>query len=284
MSVSSVSTVVFDGHPVETAYAELAALGLRWVEPAYIQGYTDFDETAFSNAAARTARAHLATAGLSARAISAHIDLAGPEAPAMLRRRMGFAAGIGARMLITNAAARTGRLAMLRCLKAALPEAETAGVTIARENPAHCRDALIPNAGAGAALLREITSPRQRLNYDCANLLSYNREGALGPDGDIAGAQPVIAHLHRKDAKRGGPDCWAYVPLGEGAVRLAEVVAQAGSIPIGIDLPLRLSRLAGGDPERRRPALPLPEIRTALRRPLDRLAEWRAQAAQQTET
>ncbi|HLH49602.1 MAG TPA: hypothetical protein VKV96_09695 [Roseiarcus sp.] len=55
MTAISVSTVIFDGHPIETALDELAVLWVRLVEPAYIHGYMDFDESAFSDGAARTA-------------------------------------------------------------------------------------------------------------------------------------------------------------------------------------------------------------------------------------
>ncbi len=41
----AVSTAAFDGHPLEVALDELTLLGVAAVEPAYIKGYVDFDET-----------------------------------------------------------------------------------------------------------------------------------------------------------------------------------------------------------------------------------------------
>lgn len=50
----SVSTVAYDGHPLDVALASLAALGIDTVELAYIEGYsTAFDESVFSASNAR---------------------------------------------------------------------------------------------------------------------------------------------------------------------------------------------------------------------------------------
>lgn len=274
MTVISVSTVIFDGHPIETALEELAALEVKVVEPAYIHGYMDFDESAFSDGAARTARERLASFGLSAHAISAHIDLGQPDASAMLARRLRFAASIGARIVITNASSRAGQAALTQCLDKVLPEAESAGMTIALENPGHGRDALISDGAAGAALIARIGSKRLRLNYDCANVLSYS-EGRVRPEDDIAAALPAMAHVHFKDLRRTAAG-WAYAPLGEGEVALDLLAGKLRglSIPVGLELPLRLSRRRGGDPERLRPPLDLPTIRAALRSSLDRARQW----------
>ena len=274
MNEISVSTVVFDGHPLEIAFEELAALGLRHVEPAYIHGYMDFDETAFSDAAARACRARLSATGLSVRAISAHIDLGAPDAPERLARRLRFAAGIGATILITNAAMRSAAAAMLRCFEATLPQAEAARTIIALENPGHGRDALISDGVAGAALIAEFRSEWLRLNYDVANVLTYS-EGGRRPEADFDAAKPALAHLHFKDAREteGG---WVYAPLGEGNVALEHVARSvAGTLlPVGVELPLRLSRRRGGNPERLRPPLDLPAIRAAVRLSTDRLRLW----------
>ena len=56
----SVSTVAYDGHPLDVALASLAALGIETVELAYIEGYsTAFDENVFSTSNAQTVRSAL---------------------------------------------------------------------------------------------------------------------------------------------------------------------------------------------------------------------------------
>jgi sugar phosphate isomerase/epimerase len=270
----SLSTVVFDGHPIETALEETAALGLRRVEPAYIQGYMDFDERAFTDAAGGTMRKRLSSCGLSAFAVSVHMDLGHPEAAPMLSRRLTFAASIGARIVITNAASQSNLSAMDRCLAAVLPEAERSRVTIALENPGHGAGALVADGRSGAAVVERFRNDWLKLNYDCANVLTYS-EGKVRPADDIDAALPVLAHVHFKDVRRtaGG---WAYVPIGDGEAaldQLAAKIATAG-VPVGLELPLRLTRRAGEAPERNGAPLDLEAIRAAVRLSLDRATTW----------
>src|ERR1700710_358398 len=89
--IVSISTVLFDGYPMKTAIEEIARSGARFVEPAFIQGYIDFDETSFATAPARVLRAMAQAAGLGVHAISAHMDLSAVDAVEMLDRRIGFA-------------------------------------------------------------------------------------------------------------------------------------------------------------------------------------------------
>lgn len=87
---------------MEQAIEEVVASGCRSIEPAYVKGYLDFDEEAFSGARARKLSQRIASAGLVANAVSAHMDLGTRDSGQMLKRRIGFAATLGARFLITN--------------------------------------------------------------------------------------------------------------------------------------------------------------------------------------
>lgn len=271
----AVSTAAFDGHPLEAALDEVAALGLRGVEPAYIQGYTAFDEGSFSDAAAARLGRALAERGLAAPSLSAHLDLAAEGAEARLARRIGFAGRLGAGILITNAGPAAGRDAILRLVEAAVPSLEAAGVTLALENPGHGRGDLIGKGADGAALVAQIGAPRVRLNVDVGNFRTY--AGALEPH--LSAALPLAAHAHLKDVAEDGPH-WRFVSLGEGVVDWPAVAAArarlAPGLPLAVELPLRLFRPFRGDPVRAPAAVPLPVIRDALRRSL---AAWAGQGA-----
>lgn len=258
----SVSTVAFDGHPLPVALAAIAGCGARHAELAYIQGYGDFDETAFSAAAAGEARAELARAGLSSFAVSAHIDLGADGAPERLRRRLGFAGEIGAEFLITNAGPRASRDAVMRTLEAVLPFCLEAGLVLALENPGHGAGALFGCAEDGAALARAFASPALGLNYDAGNILTYSG-GGRSPERDLPAALPFVVHAHLKDVRAAGAD-WVFTPLGDGQVgidALAPALRRA-NLPIGIELPLRLRRPGRGDPVR----APTPEPVAAIER------------------
>jgi sugar phosphate isomerase/epimerase len=266
----SLSTVVFDGYGLAVAVAEAAALGFSRIEPAYIAGYLDFDETAFSDSAAADLRNLMRAAGLAPQAVSAHMDLGLPGATAMLARRIRFAAGVGAPVLITNSSTVEHEAAALAAIEAALPVAADAGVVIALENPGHGTGSLIPTGRAAAALLARFASPHLRLNWDAGNVVTYNC-GTVDPLADLAMAMPFLAHLHLKDVAEDGPD-WRFCSIGDGMVRCRDALAAAPGIPAGLELPLRLWRPGRGDPQRRRERLPLPLVRDAIARSLQALA------------
>lgn len=71
MRTLSISTVLFDGYPMETAVDEIARGCAMSIEPAYIRGY----QGAFSGWAAARLRRLIADAGVSTTAVSAHFDL-----------------------------------------------------------------------------------------------------------------------------------------------------------------------------------------------------------------
>jgi sugar phosphate isomerase/epimerase len=263
----SVSTALFDGYGMETAIEEIAAAGCRWVEPAYIKGYVDFDETAFSDAGAARLGGLIAGAGLSVTAISAHLDLGQAGAGAMLERRIGFASALGARFVITNAGQAADRRRILSVIKAVQPRCEAADIVLALENPGHGSGALIGNGGEGAALVREIGSPHVRLNYDVGNVFTYSHE-SMKPEDDIAPAVEAIAHLHLKDVASGA-DGWRFTAIGDGAIDYRAVwkVLPPG-LPVAVELPLRLDRRGRADPVRRPDRVPLADIRAAMQRSL----------------
>lgn len=270
MPQPSVSTVAWDGHPFDVALAEAAALGIGLIEPAYIRGYVDFDESAFSAPAAAHLRRSLSDHGLGAQALSAHIDLTAPDAGPLLARRVGFAAEIGARILITNA----GPLAGLSAIRAALDgvqiRLEDAGVTLALENPGHGDGDAFGAAAEGLAFLGGMDDTRIGLNYDVGNVWTYSC-GMRTPEEDFPAARPMAVHVHLKDIRVDGAD-WRFCALGEGAIDFGALAPLLGEIPVALELPLRLARPRRGDPIRAVDPVPLDRIRVALAASLE---HWR---------
>ncbi|PZO78493.1 MAG: xylose isomerase [Mesorhizobium amorphae] len=259
----SVSTALFDGYPLELAIEAIARAGAAYVEPAFIRGYVDFDETAFLPPSADKLDRLIRQAGLRPLAVSAHFDLAAPESGSMLARRIDFAARLGAPFLITNSGKAAQRDAVLATLHAAIRQCRDAGVVLALENPGHGTGDCIASGADGMALVAEIGSEHVRLNYDAGNILTASHM-ALRPETDIARALPAIAHLHLKDVAECGPD-WCFTPLGEGMVDFRALWRQLPpNLPLGIELPLRLRRPGRADPIRSPQPLPLPVLTEAL--------------------
>ena len=158
------------------------------------------------------------TRHLRVRAVSAHMDLGAPGAAERLARRIGFAAEIGARYLITNAGPARSRDAISRRIVDATAHLERAGVVLALENPGHGHRDLLPRCGRpGRHSLDAIDADPAwvGLNLDLGNVLTY--KGSVDPVAEIAAAGPRLVHLHCKDvAERDGD--WVFVPIGEGDV------------------------------------------------------------------
>lgn len=267
----SVSTALFDGYPIELALDEIAAARVGAVEPAYITGYIDFDETAFSDAAAAGLDRKIRAAGLSSFALSAHVNLGEPEAAEKILRRLAFARRTGAGILVTNAAPASLRDGFRQNVERILPECEAAGVILAVENPGHGANALVSSGADGAALIAEFASPWLRLNYDLGNVFTYSGE-RLMPEDDLDAALPFAAQVHVKDVLSSA-EGWTFTAIGDGAIaydRIApRLAALAPDLPVCLELPLRLRRPMRRDPVRQTEPIPIEKIRTALRRSVD---------------
>lgn len=264
----SVSTVLFDGHPMGRAFDLIAAAGAAHVEPAFIRGYVDFAEPDLSPASGVTLRRRAGDAGLAVHAISAHLDLSGDDAGAGLARRIAFAEACGARILITNAGPAARRDRIEAALEAALPLCERAGIVLALENPGHGSGDLLGTGPDGLRLVREIGSPHLRLNHDVANVATYTR-GEVRPVEDLAAALDAVAHVHLKGVAEEDWG-WRFCPLGEGIVDVAAVMAALPDhLPISLELPLRLSRPGKSEPTRASEPIPVEQLAAALGRSLD---------------
>ncbi|MDL2401666.1 sugar phosphate isomerase/epimerase family protein [Rhizobium mayense] len=261
--IVSISTVLFDGYPMGTSIEEIARSGAAYVEPAFIKGYVEFDETTFTGGSARRFRAAVEASGLAVHTVSAHMDLASDDAGSMLDRRIGFAQDVGARVLITNAGSIVARHRILATIRALLPRLERWGGLLALENPGHGSNDLIGSAAEGQTLIGEVGTEMVRLNHDTANVFTYSRE-ARQPEPDWRVAASVIAHGHLKDV-RASREGWSFCPLGSGNVDLCSYLAAIPeTLPLSIELPLRLERPGRADPERRSRAKDLGELRVAL--------------------
>ncbi|ESY98629.1 xylose isomerase [Mesorhizobium sp. LNHC209A00] len=238
------------------------------VEPAFISGYVDFDEDMFAEAQALKLRRTAQNAGLGINAVSAHLDLSGPDAIEALSRRIGFAAGLGASFLITNTGSARNSAAIRATIDAVLPRLEQADVVMALENPGHGSGDLLGSAQSGASFVRDIGSPYVRLNHDAGNVFTYSGE-TMQPAQDIADAIDTVGHAHLKDVVSTGAG-WAFCAIGDGSVDYASYWAVLpATLPVSIELPLRLQRPRRSDPQRRSTPVDIGTIRGALRRSLE---------------
>lgn len=274
--IVSLSAAPYDGHAMPVVFESVARLGVKHVEPAFIVGYTEpFDETAFLPARIVECRVELERAGLACHALSTHIDLGLPDAVEVFTNRMAFAAGIGARIVCTNAAARSRAAAFERNLETLLRRAEGFDLLIALENPGDGSENLLDTAGDASELIRRFGSARLGLNYDAANTASH-RPALTDVAQDAIDALPFSVHAHIKDVEH-RPEGYFFTAIGEGMIgcrRIVAALADRPALPISLEVPLRLHRDPAARPVRAADPVPLHRIEAILARSLANLRSW----------
>ena len=218
--IISISTAAFDGYDLSVAMDEISRLGVRSVEVAFIQGYTDpFGEEAFSPDNAGRIQNLLSETGLSCFALSAHMNLGTKGSAETFRRRMEFARRIGAKIIVTNAGPGQEKKAFMNNMETLSRAAESLNLIIGLENPGDGKENIINSGKDGAKVVREIDSEWVKLNYDFGNVISHFYE-RIRPEEDFIDALPFSAHLHIKDVKSNGQG-WSFVEIGKGSIDYA---------------------------------------------------------------
>ena len=268
--IVSVSTMAFDGYPLEIALDELAALGVKHVEPASVDKiFQHLVEEDFRDERAAWLRGRLEVRGLSCLSLSVHMDLTGPDAVERFHRRLKFARNIGARC-VNSIAGPTERLEEFRKnIPAIADRARDLGIMIALENHGD----LLDREQQLLDFIREVDHPAIRVNYDTGNAWYYSK-GAINPVEELALLAPVVAHVHVKTPKI-VEGLLRWVALGDGELNLpglARVLRERmPGVPVSYELSPR-QRSRNFEPRWRIPEVPpLAEIRETIARSLKAL-------------
>jgi sugar phosphate isomerase/epimerase len=265
--IISVSSVAFDGYPLEVALDGLAGLGVRYVEPASVDKvFQHLVEEDFCDARAAWLKDQMAGRGLSCVSLSAHMDLSRPDSVDRFYRRLEFAHAIGARIVNTIAGPITGLEGFRANIPAIGRRAVDLGLTLALENHGD----LVDRGRQIVQFIEQIGIPAVRVNYDTGNAWYYAK-GGLDPAVELAEVAPVVAHVHLKDP-RVDDGVMRWVALGEGVLDLETVGRilrdRLPTAPISVELSLR-QRSRDFEPRWRTPDFPsLPEIRGIIARSL----------------
>jgi sugar phosphate isomerase/epimerase len=268
--IVSVSTMAFDGYSLEVALDELAALGVKYVEPASVDKiFQHLVEEDFCDTRAAWLRVQLAARRLVCLSLSAHMDLTGPDSIERFHRRIEFARNIGARC-VNSIAGPMGNLEEFRKnIPAIADRARDLGVMIALENHGD----LLDRERQILDFIREVNHPAIRVNYDTGNAWYYSR-GAINPVEELALLAPVVAHVHVKSPKI-VDGLLRWVALGDGILdlpALAQVLKdRLPGVPISYELSPR-QRSKDFEPRWRMPEIPpLAELRASIAQSLQAL-------------
>lgn len=267
-----ISTAAYDGYDLAVVFREVAETGVNLVEVAFIEGYTDpFSEDFFNDQNAAKISALLEEYGLACRSFSAHMDLSREGALDIFTNRMAFAARLGARYIISNAAPLPDETRFMRNIDRLGQSAASLDMVIALENPGDGRPNVIDSAEPAARLIEKLALPSVKINYDFGNLLShcFNK---LSPEADYKHVLDQAAHYHIKDV--GGDDTgWYFTEIGKGIIDyqkiLTELAAFSDSVPLSLEIPLRVSRAPDASPRRAPHPVDLAEIRRTMTASVD---------------
>ncbi len=255
----SVSLAAYDGYETPQALESLARLGVRLVEPAYGPGTEPLDGSVFSAAHARRMAAWLRLAGLGCDSVWADLDLAGPEAGAALRRRLNFAAALGARLLLIPASRQRAERRALAHLAAVSVQVEALGLHVA----------LAPSVEAGALSLphaADFVAAAQLpwLGLDFGTAAAAQTQPGLNVADQFEAVRSGCLHLHLGDVR--AQDGWFPVVAGQGAAGCDRVLRKLARhpLPMTLDLPLRWHHSRTGQLRRAPYRVPLPDIEAAL--------------------
>jgi len=270
--IVSVSSMAFDGYPLETALDELAGLGIKYVEPASVDKvFQHLVEEDFCETRAAWLKDEMTARHLSCVSLSAHMDLSGPDSVGRCLRRLEFASAIGARIVNTIAGPITGRQGFRANIPTIGKRAADLGLTLALENHGD----LVDRGSQIVEFIEGIGIPAVRANYDTGNAWYYAK-GGLDPAAELAEVAPVVAHVHLKSPQIiDGLMRW--VALGEGELNLPAVGRvlreRLPGVPVSFELSPR-QRSRDFEPRWRAPDIPsLSEIRGIITRSLRSLEE-----------
>jgi sugar phosphate isomerase/epimerase len=268
--VVSVSTMAFDGYTLEIALDELAALGVRYVEPASVDKiFQHLVEADFCDSRAVWMGEQLAARGMRCVSLSAHMDLAQADSVERFTRRLEFAKAIGA-SIVNSIAGATGNLAQFKAnIPSIAARAAELGLTVALENHGD----LLDREQQVLDFIRDVGHPAIRVNYDSGNAWYYSK-GGINPVEELALLAPAVAHVHVKTPKI-VDGLLRWVALGDGILdlpALARVLKERlPGVPVSYELSPR-QRSRDFEPRWRAPEIPpLAELRAAITRSLQAL-------------
>ena len=136
------------------------------------------------------------------------------------RRRLDFAAAIGARIVNTGSGhteTAEEEERFFQVMPDVIKHAERSGIVIAFET----HGGLTGSGPDSRRTLERPGSPFCKVNYDTANVIYYR---GLRPEQDIHDIADQVVHVHFKD-KVGGKGELTFPPLGEGDIDFAAVVS-----------------------------------------------------------
>jgi sugar phosphate isomerase/epimerase len=263
-----ISTAAYDGYDLAVAFSEIAQTGMDLVEVAFIEGYTDpFTEDYFNDENAARLSGLLAEFGLTCLSFSSHVNLAQEGIVTIFKKRMIFAQKLGARYIISNAAPLADKDQFMQNIAELGQTAASLDMIIALENPGDGNPNVIDSAEPASRAIKEIGLASVTINYDFGNLLSHCFS-KLKPEQDYKHVLHQAGHFHIKDVAYDETNGWFFTEIGKGSIDyrtiLEDLTAYSDTVPLSLEIPLRVTRAPDASPRRAAQPVALEEIRRVM--------------------
>ena len=262
-----ISTAAYDGYDLATAFIEISLTGVDLVEIAFIEGYTDpFTEEDFNDDNAAQITALLTEHNLKCRSFSSHVDLSRDGIVAVFKNRMAFANKLGAKYIVSNAAALQNKGQFMKNIRELGQTAAGLNMVIVLENPGDGKANVMDSGEPAANLIQEIGQDHVKINYDFGNLLSHCFE-KIRPEEDYKFVRQSAVHYHIKDVASDDSG-WYFTEIGKGTIDyrriLKELATLSEPVPISLEIPLRIRRASDASPRRASQPVDLAEIQRVM--------------------
>jgi sugar phosphate isomerase/epimerase len=262
-----ISTAAYDGYDLATTFKEISRAGVDLVEIAFIEGYTDpFTEDYFNDHNAAKITALLAEHNLKCLSFSSHVDLSREGIVKVFKNRMAFAKKLGSKYIFSNAAPLQNKGQFMQNIKELGQSALELKMVIVLENPGDGQANVMDSGEPAANLIEEIGQENVKINYDFGNLLSHCFE-KIRPEADYKFVRQCAVHYHIKDVASDDAG-WYFTEIGQGTIDyrtiLKELAALPESVPISLEIPLRIWRAPDASPRRASHPVDLAEIRRVM--------------------
>jgi len=262
-----ISTAAYDGYDLATAFREISRTGVDLVEIAFIEGYTDpFSEDYFNDDNAAEITALLAGHNLKCLSFSSHVDLSRDGIVAVFKNRMAFANKLGAKYIVSNAAALQNKGPFMENIRELGQTAAGLNMVIVLENPGDGNANVMDSGEPAANLIQEVGQDHVKINYDFGNLLSHCFE-KIRPEQDYKFVRNCAVHYHIKDVASDAAG-WYFTEIGQGTIDYRTILKELASlpepVPISLEIPLRIRRAPDASPRRAPQPVDLAEIRRVM--------------------
>ena len=262
-----ISTAAYDGYDLATAFKEISRAGVDLVEIAFIEGYTDpFSEDYFNDDNAAKIITLLAAHNLKCLSFSSHVDLSRDGIVEVFNNRMAFAKALGSKYIVSNAAPLQNKNQFMLNIKKLGQTATGLDMIIVLENPGDGKANVMDSGEQAANLIEEIDQESVKINYDFGNLLSHCF-GELKPEQDYKHVLDQTAHFHIKDVAVDDSG-WYFTEIGRGIIDyqtiIKELAAYSDSVPLSLEIPLRVTRAPDAFARRASQPVDLADIRRVM--------------------